>query len=107
MGQSGLLTMLTFNRAQEEEADATALAALVKVYGHAGGSTDLFDVLRKAAQQPEPPKFLSTHPLSGDRTQRLVALARAKGWPLDGVRTPLPKEIQTLIAGAPTEEKAD
>lgn len=93
LGDAGLLTTLTFNRSQEEEADATALAALVGVYGHAAGATSLFEVLREAAKGPAPPRMLSTHPLSGDRIARIRQQATARGWSLSGAPTAIPPAI--------------
>jgi len=96
MGDAGLLTALVFNRAQEEEADATALRSLAGVYGHVGGSGELFRRLRESADMPQPPKLLSTHPLTDERITRIGMLAQGNGWGQDGVRTPLPDFLRTL-----------
>jgi predicted Zn-dependent protease len=96
LGRSGLLTILTFNRTQEAEADETGVAALAKAYGHAGGATDTFDVLRQAAAEAglrEPPEFLSTHPVTDDRLERLSVVIRRNGWPAEGTRTPVPAVV--------------
>jgi predicted Zn-dependent protease len=96
MGSSGLLTILTFNRAQEAEADETGIAALAATYGHAGGATDTFAVLGKAAAEPgraEPPEFLRTHPVTGERLDRLSDLIRRHGWAAEGTRTPIPAVV--------------
>jgi len=101
MGEAGLLTQLSFSRAQEEQSDATALAAVVALYGHAGGSSELFALMRKAAARAsEPPKLLSTHPLSEERTARLASLAQARQWPADGMRTALPAAIRERPAAS-------
>jgi predicted Zn-dependent protease len=100
LGTSGMLTLLTFSRAQEEEADETGLAALVLAYGHAGGATDTFQVLQRAAREhraAEPPKFLSTHPLGEQRIERLGAIIKRSGWPADGARTPIPAAVRDAI----------
>jgi predicted Zn-dependent protease len=97
LGDAGLLTTLTFNRSQEEEADATALAALVRVYGHAAGAAALFEVLREAAKGPAPPRMLSTHPLSGDRITHIRELAAERGWALSGAPTAIPSEIMDRV----------
>jgi predicted Zn-dependent protease len=98
LGDTGLLTTLTFSRGQEEEADATALAALVSIYGHAAGATALFEVLREAAKRPAPPRILSTHPLTDDRIRRSHDLAASRGWALAGEPTAIPPEIRALVA---------
>lgn len=103
LGQSGMLTLLTFSRAQEEEADDDALAALVAAYGHAGGATDPFRAMRGAATERglrEPPKFLSTHPVTPERIARLEHAIAAKGWQADGARTPIPQAVRDALAAA-------
>lgn len=100
LGQAGMLTLLTFSRAQEEEADAAGLAALVAVYGHAGGATATFRVMSGAAQEKgrsEPPKFLSTHPVTRERIARLEGLISQGGWKVDGERTPIPQAVREAI----------
>lgn len=103
-GQSGMLTLLTFSRAQEEEADDDALAALVAAYGHAGGATDTFRAMSGAAKERglrEPPKFLSTHPVTPERIARLEAAIAAKGWKADGARTPIPQAVREGLKPKP------
>jgi predicted Zn-dependent protease len=100
LGQSGMLTLLTFSRAQEEEADDDALAALVAAYGHAGGATDTFRAMSGAAQErgrSEPPKFLSTHPVTPERIARLERAIAAGSWKPDGERTPIPAAVREAL----------
>jgi beta-barrel assembly-enhancing protease len=103
LGQSGMLTLMTFSRTQEEEADADALAALAAVYGHAGGAQQTFAMLQAANARglPEPPKILSTHPLTQDRIDRLAGLIAQRGLKADGPRTPIPEAVRAAL------EKAD
>ena len=103
LGQSGMLTLLTFSRAQEEEADDDALAALVSAYGHAGGATGTFRVMSDAAKERglgEPPKFLSTHPVTPERIARLERAIAAHGWKADVARTPIPQAVRDALAAA-------
>jgi len=96
LGDAGLLTLLSFSRSQEEAADEAGVAALAKTYGHAGGAAGTFHILRAAAEEKgasEPPKFLSTHPLTQDRIDHLAAVIAKGGWPPDGARTPLPAQM--------------
>jgi predicted Zn-dependent protease len=100
LGQSGMLTLLTFSRTQEEEADADALAALAAAYGHAGGAQQTFAMMRAAAGArglPEPPKILSTHPLTQDRIDRLEGLIAQRGLNPDGPRTPIPDAVRSEL----------
>jgi predicted Zn-dependent protease len=109
LGSSGMLTLLSFSRAQEEQADGAALSALVQVYGHAGGATGTFKVMSAAAQEKglnEPPKFLSTHPVTRERIERLERLVAESGWRADGERTPLPTEVRDALRAAPAARAA-
>ncbi len=84
------LSALSYGRDREEAADAEALAALVALYGHAGGYRELFSILTNAnAGSGDTPEFLSSHPDGARRIETLEALAKARGWPLEGTRTAL------------------
>ena len=101
LGPSGMLTLLTFSRAQEEQSDDFALAALGATYGHAGGARETFTLLQGAARErglSEPPKILSTHPLTQERSERLSARIAGGGFAPDGPRTPIPEEVRAAIA---------
>jgi beta-barrel assembly-enhancing protease len=82
LGDAGLLTLLTFSREQEREADRTGLEAVEKLYGHVSGSLDLYRVLLNTGKQKyvRLPAFLSTHPLTKDRIQELEAFIKENGW---------------------------
>lgn len=100
LGQSGMLTLLSFSRAQEEEADESGLAALAAEYGHAGGALETFALLQSAARErggAEPPRILSTHPLSQDRIDRLAGRIAGAGLRADGPRTPLPPQVRAAL----------
>lgn len=100
LGGSGMLTLLTFSRAQEEQADVSALDALAAAYGHAGGATEVFKLLQEAARERgrnEPPKILSTHPLTQERMARLSAAVARGGFKPDGARTPLPAAVREAV----------
>ena len=61
VSDAGVLTLLTFNRDQEREADRTALEMLAKHYGHVKGADELFKLLHdRQSDEYEPPLF---HPL--------------------------------------------
>ena len=92
LGTTGGLSLLKFSRDQERDADAAALSAIAALYQHVGGAQDVFRLLAAASTGSEAMRvtMLSTHPLSQDRIDTIVALARDRGWPVDGPRTPLP-----------------
>ena len=93
-GNAGSLTLLGFSRAQESEADASALDAVQRVYGHTAGALDLYDVLLDEHEKAglTIPVFLSTHPLTTERIATLRALARERGWPDTGEIAPLSRQ---------------
>jgi predicted Zn-dependent protease len=95
LGQAGLLTQLTFSRAQEEQADETALAALAATYGHAAGATDLFERLRGGEGRiaESLPQFMLTHPHLSERVDNIRNLARARGWMLEADKLPMPSAL--------------
>lgn len=92
LGKGGMLTLLTFNREMEEDADEQALRTLNNYYGHVAGAAALFEVLHDEGAEALP-EFFSTHPLDASRIEHLDALARREGWPMRGELTPLPAGI--------------
>ncbi len=93
IGEAGLLTVLTFSRAQESRADETALAALVAVYGHAAGATDVFDLFvdMHDGNLVQTPEFLSTHPDPQERIEAIKRQILEHGWSTDDAPQPLPQ----------------
>jgi len=68
LGQASSIPVLSMTRAMEREADAQALAALVKLYGHAGGYFALFEALGSLDFGGESvPDILRSHPKIADR----------------------------------------
>jgi predicted Zn-dependent protease len=66
--QASMVTMLSFNRDQEQEADLEALQTLESYYGHSAGASALFETLQnEEAGNYHPPEFLSSHPLTDKR----------------------------------------
>ena len=92
LGTTGGLSLLKFSRDQERDADAAALSAIAALYQHVGGAQDVFRLLEAASTSSEAMRvtMLSTYPLSQDRMDTIVTLARDHGWPVDGPRTQLP-----------------
>jgi len=90
VGAAPSLALLKFSRDQEEEADAGAMRAIAKVYGHVGGVQDLFRVFQDA--RPDAPRgaqFLLTHPVTAERLRAVASSAAREGWATDGERKPL------------------
>jgi len=79
LGSAGLLTQLKFSRAQEEAADKLALQVVKERFGHVNGAESLFQKLHDEYNQVEPPAFMSSHPATQDRIDRIVALSNNKG----------------------------
>jgi predicted Zn-dependent protease len=97
ISQGGALTMLSFSRSQEEEADATALETVARAYGHVAGADQFFRHMLAEEGASEPPRFLSSHPLTSQRIEALGALAARRGWKMEGDITPLPPEVRARI----------
>lgn len=100
LSDAGLLTVLSFNREQEAEADRSALAALARHYGHASGADTFFVTMQELPahkSRENIPTFLSTHPATKDRIDRLRALAQQNGWAMDRPTVPLPGVIQSQL----------
>jgi predicted Zn-dependent protease len=102
LGQTGLLTLLTFSRDMEEDADAQAIRALHAYYGHVAGAAELFEVLHQGDEAVGLPEFFSTHPLDDSRIEHLQELTASAGWSEQGATTPLPPEIVSLSGADPS-----
>lgn len=91
------LLLSSFSRETERRADTAGLQAIAALYGHVAEAGRVFEIF---LEQPEPPELLSTHPLSRDRIEGIVALARSRDWALDGPRTPLAPALANQPAAA-------
>jgi Zn-dependent protease with chaperone function len=99
-----------FGREQETAADRFGLGLVQAEYGHIGGSADFFEHLPDPDGEvaKELAHYLSTHPLSEERSQALEAFALERGWPLAGTSSPLgpsfePAASSTESATSPTD----
>jgi len=97
-GQAGLLTQLSYSRAQEDEADRSALAALASSYHGVHGADDLFHIIEHAGHGTggHVSVIYRSHP---DISARLAALhrqAHEHGWQT-GTSTPLPKDYKSWL----------
>jgi len=111
LSQAGMLTLLSFNREQERQADEEALRVLAAEYGHVGGAIDLFEVFTRVqsdqavASMPQI-EFLNTHPLTANRVQAVRQWAVERGKAVDGPRRPLSGAI-AAARDAARKQKAD
>jgi predicted Zn-dependent protease len=97
IAQGGNLTLLSFSRSQEAEADATAFANLHAAYGHVAGADAFFRVMLSRAEAGEPLRFLASHPLNAQRIELLGALAAQRSCQAKGDITPLPAAVRAEI----------
>lgn len=74
LGAGGLLTVLSFNRDMELEADRRALAILRQHYGHTAGADEFFIEMEKMQNSADWLEFTRTHP----DTDRRLEIIRAE-----------------------------
>jgi predicted Zn-dependent protease len=87
----------SFSREQERAADRFALALVAAEYGHVAGAGDFLRRQAEAAgggAAARAASWLSTHPQSAERARELERIAAERGWPSEGVLTPLPPELR-------------
>lgn len=100
LNQAGVVTLLSFSREQERDADTEALRALAAEYGHVGGAVEMFEVMMRlpSAQRESETKveFLRTHPLAGNRQAAIAQWAATNKVPVTGPIRPLPPAIAAL-----------
>ena len=95
VGSMGMLPVLAFSREQEEAADADALQALLRVYGHADGAATFFERVSEKSALPEPPALLNTHPDTDARIARIRVFEQAQARPDERVLKPLPDFVKS------------
>lgn len=110
LSQTGVVTLLSFNRDQEREADEEALRVLAAEYGHVGGALDLFAIFAQAQSEQAGAavpavEFLATHPLTANRVDAVRRWAAANGKPVDGARRPLAAALARVRADVAAERR--
>jgi len=78
------------DRAQELAADRVGLLLLFSEYGDVGAALDFFEHLPEGSDAQGLAAYVASHPEHARRVEALRSLAAARGWPLDGPRSPLP-----------------
>jgi predicted Zn-dependent protease len=100
LNQAGMLTLLSFNREQEREADDEALRVIAAEYGHLAGAVELFTAFTtlqaKLPAGMTQVEFLQTHPLTANRTAAVDAWAKANGVAMTGPVRPLPPALAAI-----------
>ncbi len=106
VNNAGVITILSFSREQEREADHSALIAVQKYYGHVSGANDLFKALLDLEESKlfQMPKFLGTHPLSSERISAIEKQARKNDWLTTAKTTPLAKGVSIDLANTQNRE---
>ncbi len=98
IGNTSMLTSLTFSRDQEHESDKTALETLMVLYGNVMGADQLFEVLQETEGSIRVPEFFSTHPLSEKRIQYIHAFGRqVSDTSTEARATPLPRDFSSWL----------
>ncbi len=97
---TSMITMLSFNREQEEDSDDEGIKVMHAYYGHVQSSTELFEILKQEHQGKglDVPQFLSSHPDTGHRIQHLNQLAQTQNWPQQGRTRSIPGDIIKKLA---------
>jgi len=106
---TSMLTMLSFNREQEQDSDVEGIKVLNAYYGHVQGATELFEILEKEHEEKgiDVPQFLSSHPDTESRISHLNELAQAQGWIQQGKPRPIPRYILKRIAADKEQAKQE
>ncbi len=85
-----------YSREQELAADELALQLVQDRYTHVGGATRLFEIIRDDAEGLQLAEFLSTHPATDARIERIEALTIERGWPI-GEPAPYPDAVREAL----------
>ena len=106
---TSMLTMLSFNRDQEQDSDEEGIKVLNAYYGGVRGATELFEILEKEHQEKgyAVPEFLSSHPDTKNRKNFLNEIAQTQGWIQQGKPKPIPRYILKKMAADKQQAKEE
>jgi len=94
LSQTGLFTVLSFNRGMESSADREARELMINHYGHLAGADEFFRQMLSQTEGQRWPEFFSTHPGLENRIDQLKADARHADKGNDPI--PMSPDIQAL-----------
>ena len=77
--QSLGMTEMSFSRKQEYRADAFAVRALIRFYGHAAGAVDFFEKIPKEHDPGVFGHYFASHPENRRRIARIIEIIRVEG----------------------------
>lgn len=115
LNNAGMVTGMQFTRRMERAADAKAIDAIGRLYGHVDGADALFAAIaeKKLETRGESKlpgwieRFTSTHPLDADRVASIGRLASEAGVPIEGPITPLPEGYRRWLQESGRETSGD
>ncbi len=90
LGGVGMLPILSFSRSQEEAADATALQAVLDLYGHVGDAAAFFEEVAERQSAAHSPTMFNTHPDVNQRIARIREFSARHARPQPPSATSLP-----------------
>ena len=99
LGQTGLLTVLSFNRDMERESDDDAIAALQAYYGHVNGANEFFARLSRQSERSRFTEWLETHPGVESRIEK-IQQARELDTTAEDSLVPLDPRLVTYLEKA-------
>ena len=86
----GMLPVLSFSRNQEEEADADALQAMLRGYGHVGDAAAFFEHISRQEPMLQTPALFNTHPGHEERIKHIRDFAQRQSPQAAPAPVPLP-----------------
>lgn len=86
----GMLPILSFSRSQEEQADADALQAMLRSYGHVGDAAAFFEHVNRQEPMLQTPALFNTHPGHEERIKRIRDFAQRNSPQAAPAPVPLP-----------------
>lgn len=106
LGTTSSVTLMRYSREYEYQADQEAINTLIKIYGHAGGALQLFNVFEKEAGKSEPVEFLNTHPLTKNRISQAHTLIEKQNLLQQYSLTPIPLSFANWLTQQKLESES-
>lgn len=103
LGQTSMMTLMQFSREFEYESDKDAINSLIKIYGHAQGAVNLFNIFKAEQDGDQPMEFFSTHPLNNNRIEQARNIMAID---TSSTSTPFPQSFKTWLKSQQEIEKA-